>query len=344
MKISRRNFGKKLGTLAVGFSAYISSHEKSYAAPQKSRIILTQSEKLKRSGYTLPKEIVSPFLDQAMMKLTQSSSPLHSWKSLFSPNEKVGIKLSCLPGIHLSSNTGLVMAIVDSLIACGLNPKNIYIWERTQRELETAGFSSKNFKCQVIGTDSGAGDGYLDNIEFAGSVGTRFSWIMEKVDALINVPVLKDHDLSGVSIGMKNFYGAIYNPNKYHRNNCNPYVAELNTHPLIKNKLRLIICDASRIQLNNGPAFYPQFAWEYGGLLIGTDPVALDYTGWQLIEKGRKNMNLKSLSEIGREPKYIASAASLGLGTNNDSLIIKNFTGVQGGVFLKEPPVRRTNE
>ena len=89
--------------------------------------------------------------------------------------------------------------------------------------------------------------------------------LAEKCTAIINVPVLKDHDLAGVTMAMKNFYGAIHNPNKYHDNNCNPYIAELNTSPIIKDKTRLIVCDALLAQYNGGPAFKPQYTWNYGG-------------------------------------------------------------------------------
>jgi len=138
--------------------------------------------------------------------------------------------------------------------------------------------------------------------------------------------VLKDHDIAGVSIGLKNFYGAIYNPNKFHGNNCDPYAADLCTHPLIKDKLRLTLCDASRIQVNNGPAFYPKYALEYGGILVSLDPVALDYTGWQIIEQYRKELKLKNLKECDREPRYILTAAKLKLGfADRDKIRIINI-------------------
>ena len=39
--------------------------------------------------------------------------------------------------------------------------------------------------------------------------------------------VVKDHDLAGVSAGLKNWYGVIHNPNKYHDSCCDPYVADV---------------------------------------------------------------------------------------------------------------------
>lgn len=323
MKITRREFGKKALSSAIGLSACLSFPSFLFLSPRKSPVVIARSDKLKRVNHQLIKENVAPFLDRALMKITGQSSAAAAWKSLFSPGEKVGIKLSCLPGKPLSSAYGLVMAVVDGLTAAGVKKNNIFIWERTNRELQRAGFTLSRSGVRVVGTDTYYGDGYSDTIEFAGSVGTRFSLIMEAVDALINVPVLKDHDLSGVSISMKNFYGAIYNPNKFHRNNCDPYIAELNTHPIIKDKLRLIVCDASRVQVNNGPAFFPRYAREYGGILVSQDPVALDYTGWQIIENQRKKLGLKPLKAVDREPGYISTAARLKLGNIDERYIEK---------------------
>jgi uncharacterized protein (DUF362 family) len=323
--ISRRQFNKTILSSALGLTALVHAPSLLFSSAGKSRVVIVRSEKLKRINHVVSKQNIEPKLDHALKRLTGLPSATNAWKSMFSPGEKVGIKLSCLPGKPLSSGYGLVMAIVDGLLACGIKPKDILIWERTIRELKEAGFSSDPPGARIVGTDrfTGHGDGYSDQIEFAGSVGTRFSRIMEKVDALINVPVLKDHDLSGVSISMKNYYGAIYNPNKFHRNNCNPFIAELNTHPLIKNKQRLIVCDATRIQLNNGPAFYPKYALDYGALLVSRDPVALDYVGWQIIETERIKMNLKPLKEVKREPVYIQTAADLKLGNFGEPNIDK---------------------
>jgi len=42
--------------------------------------------------------------------------------------------------------------------------------------------------------------------------------------------------------------------------------------------------------------------------------VALDVIGWAVIEKWRRDNNLPSLAEAGREPTYIRVASELGLG------------------------------
>lgn len=315
MRLNRRRFVKTMalsatGTILSGFSPGISP------APPESNSTVFQacSPRLKRKNNDIDTIAAGRVINQALMAIAGKSSPENAWKQLFPSHQKVGIKLSCLPGKNLSSSPGLVSAIVDGLLLAGLKKNNIYIWERTNGELERAGFKLSRRGPNVFGTDDLFGGGYAERIEFSGSVGTCFSRIMEMVDVLISVPVLKDHDIAGVSIGLKNFYGAIYNPNKFHGNRCDPFVADLCNHPLIKNKLRLTVCDASRVQVHNGPAFYPRYAYESGSILVSTDPVALDYIGWQIIEEKRAKLNLKSLKDLGREPTYIQRAGKLKLG------------------------------
>ena len=44
-------------------------------------------------------------------------------------------------------------------------------------------------------------------------------------------------------------------------------------------------------------------------VLASLDPVALDFTGWQMIEQKRAEKGMKPLKAVNREPAYIATAA-----------------------------------
>ena len=57
--------------------------------------------------------------------------------------------------------------------------------------------------------------------------------------------------------------------------------------------------------------------------MLARDPVALDYTGWQILERKRAEKGMKPLRELHREPLYIATAADARhrLGTNDPNLI-----------------------
>ncbi len=274
---------------------------------------VARNEKLVADG-VYNSDIAADMLNRSLAALLGTKDAEAAWKSLFRPRDVVGIKPNCLAGRNLSPHPELVKGIIAGLKMAGVPDSNIVIWERTSRELAAAGFvlnaGSAGVRC--AGNDV---YGFDDEPEFSGEIGSCFARVLStECTALINVPVLKDHDLSGVCVGMKNLYGGIHNPNKYHDNNCDPYVAHLSAHPYVKDKLRLIVCDAATAQCDGGPAYKPRHAWRYNGLLVGLDPVALDWVGAGIIEARRREVNLPPLKVADREPKWIATAAKLRLG------------------------------
>jgi len=320
-KETRREFIKKLGILGVSipvlpaWSRKICAIETSENNPKKSKVIIVRNKGVVNSTGEINQEIIKNMLNEAMKKLAGNELIKSCWQRYFSKEDIVGIKVNCIAGQGLSTNPELVNAIIWGLLLAGVKEDNIIIYDRGTRELEKAKFkinTNKGIKC--YGNDA---VGYNWEPTIIGSVSCCFSKIVsEQVTAIINVPVLKDHELSGVSLSLKNHFGSINNPNKYHGNNCDPYIADLNSHPLIKNKTRLIICDAITALYNGGPGYKKAWSWDYRGLLVSTDPVALDYVGTQIIEEMRREKKMKSLEECGRPAKHIATAANLGLGTD----------------------------
>jgi uncharacterized protein (DUF362 family) len=284
----------------------------------EARVIITRGNTLIHpSTGKIGRVLLKKMISRGIMELTGQNKVSSSWRKLFSHDDIVGIKVNCLGGRMIATHPELVMILVEGLRWAGIPEEHIIIWDRLGDELREAGFQinlrSPGVRC--FGTDV---VGYDSQPEMIGSIGSCFSKIISTYcTALINVPVLKDHDLAGVSLGMKNFFGAIHNPNKYHDSNCDPYIADLNSHPYIKDKLRLIVLDGITAQYNGGPAYNPRWNWNYDGILISQDPVALDQIGREIIEEKRKRMGLLSLNELKREPKYIATAARLHLGEDN---------------------------
>jgi len=254
-------------------------------------------------------------LDSALMQLTGEKESRLAWRALFSPKDIVGLKLNCLAGIGLSSTPELVFAVTDALLEIGIPEKNIIIWERSDRELLRAGFrlnrSGKGIR--IMGTERD----YEPQLRIMGSMGSCLSRLFTESTALINIGVVKDHNLAGATIGMKNLFGIIHNPNKYHFNNCDPYVAELSASKPVRKRLRLIIADALWAQCHNGPARDDHYRWQADTVIVGLDPVAVDAVGINMIEERRKKMGLKSLAEEGRPPKWLKTAEEMGLGVRD---------------------------
>jgi len=310
---SRRDF---LKTCAAGTAAFRATSSlpllnalDQATATAKSKVVIARDAMLRGNGTTVDSSRVLSLLDRAMQTLFDSGHPLDPWKQLVHPGQKVGIKVNALGGRGLSSDVQLVSAICQRLQEAGIGAGDIVIWDRATDELDHVGFhvSTDTNRVRCFGTDM---LGYEQDLVTHGSVGSQLSKILTRnCDVLINVPVLKDHDGAGITAALKNMYGVVHNPNKYHPNGCNPYVADVNMLPEIWSKTRLHICDAITACYEGGPGFKPEYSWKYNALIVSQDPVALDYTGWQLIERKRAENKLKTLDAEKRAPRYIATAA-----------------------------------
>jgi uncharacterized protein (DUF362 family) len=264
-------------------------------------------------------------LDRAVQSIYDADSPVEAWKRIARPSEVVGLKVNCLAGRGASTNTMLVEAVCERLQQAGIPQKNIVIWDRLNSDLESAGFqvASRKDRIRCVGNDA---SGYETDLSIYGSVGSLLSNTLTRTcDAVVNLPVLKDHGIVGVTMALKNLFGAIHNPNKYHITAGDPYVADVNMLPPIRQKVRLTICDAIAPQYEGGPSYMPQWSWPFNGVIVSRDPVALDYTGWRIIEQKRAEKGIEPLRDVKREPAYIARAADPQhrLGTNDPNLIEK---------------------
>ncbi|MBN1422042.1 MAG: DUF362 domain-containing protein [Planctomycetes bacterium] len=287
-------------------------------SPAKARVVEARDAKLwEERGAAIDATRAADLVRRAIAALTGRSDPRDAWRSIFEPSDRIGIKVNGLAGARLSTRPELVGAVTDGLVAAGIPATNIIVFDRTNRELRAAGFEIRTGGAGVrcFGTDALAGGGYEDVPEISGEVGSCLSRILTReVTALISFGVIKDHDLSGVSIALKNLYGVIDNPNKYHDGQCDPYVADVAAFPAVRSKLRLAIADGSTAQCHAGPAFRSRYTWPYDGILIARDAVALDAIGAARIEARRKETGLPSLTEAKRPPRWLATAGRRGLG------------------------------
>jgi uncharacterized protein (DUF362 family) len=235
---------------------------------------------------------------------------------LFRPSDRLGIKVNTIGGRAISTRPAVALALARWLARNGLPEDNVFIWDRTNRELREAGYSTSAARggIKVFGTDAG-GVGYGPDLVAHLGVGSLFSKIQtELVTASISLAILKDHGLAGVTAGLKNYFGAIHNPNKYHEGRCDPYVAEVFDTPEIRSRHRLSVLDALLVQFHKGPSYHARWAERFGGLIFSVDPVAADAVGWALIERLRQTAGLPSLEDEGRAPTYLLTAEKMGLG------------------------------
>lgn len=92
-------------------------------------------------------------------------------------------------------------------------------------------------------------------------------------DVLINVPVLKHHVSTKLSLGMKNMMGVVWDRQWWHKNDLHQCITDFTTYM----RADLTIVDAYRVMKRNGPmGVSKEDVVLQKALLLGSDPVAMD--------------------------------------------------------------------
>jgi hypothetical protein len=106
--------------------------------------------------------------------------------------------------------------------------------------------------------------------------------------ALVNVRPLRTHHWAGVGTCLKNYIQFVPTPSAYHDEGCSP-LGKIWTYPIVKGKTRLNILSVLTPQFyGRGANFFDKrYVWPYKGLIVGTDPVAVDTIGAHLLQTKR---------------------------------------------------------
>ncbi len=278
----------------------------------KSRVVWIQADPVPAGGRCPPVTALREMIETGLRELTGTRDPAAGWSRYFRRGDRVGIKVNCLGGPRMCTHPALAEAAARSLGAAGIPADRILVWDRTNRDLRRCGFPHDRrgrgpYRC--FGTDE-TGFGYERELTVQGSVGSLFSTLLTRYcTAVINMPVLKDHGLCGITASLKNVFGELHNPNKYHDDRCNPFIADACAVPFVRSKHRLVICDALVVQYKGGPSYHPQWAEPVGAVLLSEDPVALDTVCTALLNDIRARHGHPPVEKDGALPAYIETAA-----------------------------------
>ena len=123
-----------LGTVSVGSSQ---------TSGEKSRIVRVYDSRMLDSSEKVDAEAVKPVINDVLTELTGTGSAKDAWMKIFpdlQSSDIIGFKVNCI-NRYLSSHPEVVLPLTESLVdSLGINPNNIIIWDRTDRELERYGF------------------------------------------------------------------------------------------------------------------------------------------------------------------------------------------------------------
>ena len=296
----------------------------------QSLVVDVKSRKDVLQGVAANISLVKQMINSGITSLTGKSNPKDAWKSLFHEDERIGIKINGLGAHILAGNYQICRAIVDALKDIGVNENNIIVWDQYQHSLLSSGFKlNMSFKgVRAYATDNGGGKEALDSgsshKEYDSGYGAvRISKIWtEEVNSIINLCLLKDHETAGVTISLKNIsHGVISHPDNFHDDSCDPFIAAINSIPVVKDKIKLHICNGILGLYNGGPMPKKKYVWINNGIMLSKDPVAMDTIGMNIIEEKRIERNMASLFNRANLPKHIETAGKYGLGVSDLNLI-----------------------
>ena len=295
---------------------------------------------------------------KGMLELTGEKNINDAWLKFVTPKDRIGLKVNPIGGPTLTTSVEVTQAIIKQLIAAGVPKENILIWDRRSADLNGAGFTKENFPgIKIVATEYAdeKGSMYDSNGKLYGEQMIDKNWyywadceekydaetipyminegkysyfskiVTQMVDKIINVPVLKNAGAS-ITLCLKNLaYGSITNSSRLHKQLWAETCAEVCAFPPLRDKVVLNIVDAIKGCYNGGPAANPQFFAEYKTLLFGSDAVAVDRIGYEIILKKRIEEKIQK-EESPRGRTFINFAQDLKLGIGDlDKIQLKQF-------------------
>ena len=271
-------------------------------------------------------EAPGPMLQKAMEMLTGRADLGAAFGRFVHKDDQVAIKpngIAGRKGQSMATNKELVLEVVHGVIAAGVPPENIIIFEQYRDFLWGTRVVTDKEKL-TLAPEFPAGirtavhlnkEAVMEQI-VVGGVATRYVTPFTEASVVINLCLMKDHSICGFTGALKNItHGCNVNPQDFHDHNASPQIAHLYAQEVVRSRVALHITDAFKVIYDGGPLdTKPSARVPHHAVYASTDPVALDVVGWELVEKLRKDNGLPTLAGAGREPSYIRTASDLGLG------------------------------
>jgi len=277
-------------------------------------------------------------VNRLVTAVTNQPNVVAAWKSLVSPKEKIGIKISATGGEIFTTHRDIVNAIVDGLAAAGHRPESIVVWDRSLEGAAAAGYKAETYRLASVaprdGYDAKAvvsapilGKLVWGDYEYVGGTAlplsdtentstiSHFARVLTTdVTKVINVPVMSDSETNGIA-------GCIYNMTVPNVDNWRRFtqstrfggasLAEIYSDPMIEKKVILNIMDGLIAEYAGGPQAYPNFQLHHATIYASRDPVAIDAVALKEIEEWRQRAKVPAL---GPRAMHVEAAAQLGLG------------------------------
>jgi uncharacterized protein (DUF362 family) len=265
-------------------------------------------------------EVVVEMMARGICALTGEATPLAGWRRFVEPSDVVGLKVNCGGHPWVVSSHEIVAEVVRQLVAVGVRPDRIFIYERFQNQLDAVNYAPHLPEgVQIVAAETA--NQHADNrgydastyveADLFGEEDTRSNMmrlVSQRLTKIINIPNMKDHGATGATGCLKNIaYGSFSNVARTHyqgRSHTYSFVGTLAAVEPLRSRTVLQIMDGLRGVWHGGP-FAPtrRYVFYPGRILFGTDPVAIDRLLLDVIDEKRKAEGAISIWD--RSPRYL---------------------------------------
>lgn len=294
-----------------------------FAAPGK--VVKVTKKDCLQANQLYPKpDAAKEMLTRALTELTGKPDLVTAVQQFVHKDDIVCVKVNGIAKQNMGTNKELVLPFLEALIAAGVPATSITVLEQYGDFLAGTRINAANVPAGIKVVTHGNGNATMDYRLIPGTgTSTKFTKYLTEATAAFNFALIKDHSICGYTGQLKNMtHGCSINPHDFHVHHASPQIAQMYAQDVIKSRVRLNIADGFKVMADGGPLWKrPEMVKPHEAVYASTDPVAMDTIGWEVVEKLRSELKLKTLTEAGREPAYIKAAADLGLGVSDRAKI-----------------------
>jgi hypothetical protein len=299
-----------IGLAAAGaFSGRGGGLARADGPPVQSRVVMVEDAQA-TSAFEAQPAIVQDMVNRAVLKLTGKENIVQAWRSIVSTQDVVGLKVYCAPGPTSGTRPSVVSAVVRGLLAAGLPPHNIVIWDRQLADLRAAGFDelAARYEVRLAGSaNSGYDEKTFYDKELPGELvsgdfefdkyGTktgRKSYVSklltDDLTRIITITPLLNHNLAGVTGNLYSLAtGSVDNLARFESQaeRLAEAVPEIYALPALSDHVVLSITDALIGQYQGENLSMLHYSKAVNQIWISKDPVALDVLAMQELDRER---------------------------------------------------------
>jgi len=260
--------------------------------------------------------VVQTMVDCGLTNLTRKPTVAEAWRSLVSPQEIIGLKVFSEPGMLTGTRPAVVAAVIHGLLAAGVPPTNIIIWDKHDADLRAAGFFrlATQLGVRAVGSMEAGYDpsnyyqpdtaiiGNLiwSDLEFgktnagAGRKSFFSKLVSRQMTKIISIAPLLNQEDAGVCGHLYGLaLGSVDNTRRFADDSYRlaNAVPEIYARPLLGDRVVLNITDALIGQYEGGARSLLHYSCVLNQLWFSRDPVALDMLSNKELDRERRTLD-----------------------------------------------------